>query len=309
MVLAFASAPAVVSALVAFAGNGVHVSNAFMILSGTGRQAGSRLAGGNQHGSSHTGNPITARAHLFACSWAPSQQLLQQKQEQQQHQHHRQSALSSRLHLQRGLQFPRASRTARSSLLAAGTATAITTMSAAADQIGPGSIVVFESDIKGRPPALGLVTGSGAGKKKTTYSVQPAASTLVGGGGNPASTTVASRQVRYVVPGGSRYQAEDLSVFEEKQEEVDGGLIEEVWDMMLEESTAAATAGLDGSGDGGGVGSSSTSDDPRGMAELLFGVEEPTPQQCYQAFRLLEGRDGTLFFKRRRDGTYECRSR
>lgn len=192
------------------------------------------------------------------------------------------------------------------------TTTTTTTMSAAAaDQLGPGSIVVFESDIRGRPPALGLVTGTSTGKKKPTYSVQRA-SAGGGGGGKPVSTMVAPRQVRYVVPGGSRYQAEDLAVFEEQEEEIDGELIEEAWDMMLEENAAAATAGLDGSGGGGGGGgadSSSTSDDPRGMAELLFGVGEPTPQQCYQAFRLLEGREGTLYFKRRRDGTYECRSR
>lgn len=191
---------------------------------------------------------------------------------------------------------------------------ATTTTMSAADQIGPGSVVVFESDIKGRPPALGLVTSTSTGKKKSTYSVQPAAAAAAsagsgGGGGKPVSRTVAPRQVLYVVPGGSRYQAEDLAEFEEQGEEIDVGLIEEAWDMMLEESTAAATAGLDGSGGGGGAESSSTSDDPQGMAELLFGVGEPTPQQCYQAFRLLEGRDGTLYFKRRRDGTYECRSR
>lgn len=176
-------------------------------------------------------------------------------------------------------------------------------MSAAAadQQIGPGSIVVFDSDVRGRPPMLGLVTDSSVGKKKSAYSVQ-----AVGGG---SKATVAPRQVRYVVPGGSNYQASDLAAFE-KQQQFDEGLVEEAWDMMLEESTAVALAGLDGGGDGrGGEGSSSTSDDPRGMAELLFGVGEPTPQQCYQAFRLLEGRDGTLYFKRRRDGTYECRSR
>lgn len=147
---------------------------------------------------------------------------------------------------------------------------------------------------------LGLVTDSSVGKKKSTYSVQ-----AVGGGGK---ATVAPRQVRYVVPGGSSYQASDLTAFD-KQQDCAEGLMEEAWDMMLEESTAAATAGLDGSGGAGAAGSSSTSDDPRGMAELLFGVGEPTPQQCYQAYRLLEGRDGALYFKRRRDGTYECRSR
>lgn len=172
---------------------------------------------------------------------------------------------------------------------------------AAADQIGPGSMVVFETDVRGRPPMLGLVTDSSVGKKKSTYSVQ-----AVGGGGK---ATVAPRQVRYVVPGGSGYQASDLAAFEEPQQ-FDEGLMEEAWDMMLEESTAAATAGLEGGGGGGkGAGAGSSSDDPRGMAELLFGVGEPTPRQCYQAYRLLEGRDGTLYFKRRRDGSYECRSR
>lgn len=307
MLLAYASAPAVVSALVVFAGNDVPVSNAFMLQSGigtTGQQACSNRAGGSQqHSSSYAKNVITARSQLSSCSWTHSQQLLQQEW-----QPCRQTALPSRLHVQRAIRIPRASRTARSSSV--GGTSATTTMSAAAGQIGPGSIVVFESDIRGRPPALGLVTGSGAGKKKSTYLVQPAGSASASGGGKPTLTTVAPRQVRYVVPGGSKYQAEDLSVFEDQQEEVDGALMEEAWDMMLEESTAAATAGLDGSGGGGGgAGTSCTSDDPRGMAELLFGVGEPTPQQCYEAFRLLEGRDGTLYFKRRRDGTYECRSR
>ncbi|CAM9122345.1 unnamed protein product [Ectocarpus sp. 8 AP-2014] len=164
----------------------------------------------------------------------------------------------------------------------------------AADQIGPGSVVVFDSDVRGRPPALGLVTESSVGKKKLTYTVQP----VEAASGSSTKTTVAARQVRYIVPGGSGYQAADLAAFEDSPE-IDEGLIEEAWDMMLEESTAGS----------GGAAAAAANDDPRGMAELLFGVGDPSPQQCYHAFRLLEGRDGTLYFKRRRDGTYECRSK
>lgn len=164
----------------------------------------------------------------------------------------------------------------------------------AEDQIGPGSVVVFDSDVRGRPPALGLVTESSVGKKKLTYTVQPVETAS----GSSTKTAVAARQVRYVVPGGSGYQAADLAAFEDIPE-IDEGLMEEAWDMMLEESTAGSD----------GAAAVAANDDPRGMAELLFGVGDPSPQQCYHAFRLLEGRDGTLYFKRRRDGNYECRSR
>lgn len=281
------------SVLLACAGN--HASSAFMLQSQQRRSGASRQPTGSSsshlRSSSLTKPPtagrivgLDARLHRSACRWG----LLQQQDQ-------RDTTAAPLLQL---LSPQRASRTAAR---LASSATATTTMSAA-DQISPGSMVVFESEVRGRPPALGLVTDTTVSKKKSTFTVQPSPS----GGGNKA--TVAPRQVRYVVPGGSGYQATDLAVFEE-QPEVDEGLMEEAWDMMLEESAAVATAGLDGGGGGTAASASSTSDDPRGMAELLFGVEEPTPQQCYQAFCLLEGRDGTLYFKRRRDGTYECRTR
>lgn len=275
-------AAAMLSLLLACGGN--HASYAFMLQShqrSDARQpAGSHLRSSFTQQHSAIRISADARLHRRACHWGP----------QQQHRPQQQWAQGEAATPLLRLSPPLRSRAAR-------LAAAVTTTMSAADQIAPGSIVVFESEVRGRPPSLGLVTDSSVSKKKSTFTIQPS------GGSNKA--IVAPRQVRYVVPGGSGYQATDLAVFEE-QPEVDEGLMGEAWDMMLEESTAAATAGLDGEK---GAGASSTSDDPRGMAELLFGVGEPTPQQCYQAFRLLEGRDGTLYFKRRRDGTYECRSR
>lgn len=272
MALSFAPAAAVLSAL-AIGGSSRHVS-AFMLQSHAFKPKLEAGGGGGlrprySQVPTATRSGTDFRLQRSAESWTLSrhqQQLLQCRTEQQQH---------------------RASRTARS-------AAAATTMSAA-DQIGPGSVVVFDSDVRGRPPALGLVTESSVGKKKLTYTVQPVEAAS---GSSSTKTTVAARQVRYVVPGGSGYQAADLAAFEDNPE-VDEGLIEEAWDMMLEESAAASD----------GAAGEAANDDPRGMAELLFGVGDPSPQQCYHAFRLLEGRDGTLYFKRRRDGTYECRSR
>eukprot|EP00903_Cladosiphon_okamuranus_P006750 g6585.t1 len=296
---------AMVSVLVAFAGNGVHLSTAFMLQSGRHPLGGDNSAGSSKHRANFR-HSIAARCQLSSCHWT----LMQQQQRQGRRRRRRQqweAALLQSSPFQR-LQPRQSSRTARS-FSGRTTTMAAAASTAAADQIGPGSMIVFETDVRGRAPMLGLVTDTSVGKKKSTYSVQP-----VGGGGK---ATVAPRQVRYVVPGGSRYEASDLATFEEQQD-FDEELIEEAWDMMLEESTAAALAGVDGSGGEGaeagaaaGAGSSSslTIDDPRGMAELLFGSGEPTPQQCYHAYRLLEGRDGALYFKRLRDGTYECRSR
>eukprot|EP00752_Nemacystus_decipiens_P004584 g4184.t1 len=296
------------SVLAAFAGNGVHVSTAFMLQSGR-HQLGDKNGAGSRHANAR--HSTAARHQLSCCRWTPAQQRRRRRWRQQQHQQQQQWERALLLSPFRTPGEPprRPSTTARSLSAAATTATmsaAAAAAAAAPDQIGPGSMVVFETDVRGRPPLLGLVTDTSVGKKKSTYSVQ-----AVGGGGQ---ATVAPRQVRYVVPGGSSYQASDLAAFEEPQQ-FDEGLLEEAWDMMLEESTAAVTAGLGGSGGASGAGalggaeSTITSDDPRGMAELLFGVGEPTPRQCYEAYRLLEGRDGTLYFKRRRDGTYECRSR
>lgn len=271
MALSFAPAAAVVSAL-AIGGSSRHVSG-FMLQSHAFKPKLEAGGGGLRPPYSQvptaTRGGTDFRLQPSAESWTLSrhrqQQLLQCRTEHQRH---------------------RATRTARSA--------AATTMSAA-DQIGPGSVVVFDSDVRGRPPALGLVTESSVGKKKLTYTVQP----VEAASGSSTKTTVAARQVRYVVPGGSGYQAADLVAFEDRPE-IDEGLIEEAWDMMLEESTV---------GSDGAAAAAAANDDPRGMAELLFGVGDPSPQQCYHAFRLLEGRDGTLYFKRRRDGTYECRSR
>ncbi len=297
------SPPAVVAVasvlLVALAGNVLHVSNAFMLQTRTaGRHRPSGGAGGEPAAVAR--NAFATKLPLPACRWSPTEHRQrrvrrgiagpaaawtmphQQRQRQQQQQRQQQKWCQ-------GQQGQR------------GTTSMLAAAAAAADQVGPGSVVVFDTDVRGRPPALGLVTDSTMTKKKTTYTVQPA--------GGTGAATVAPRQLRYVVPGGSSYQASDLTAFEEEQE-VDEGLMEEAWLMMLEETAAAATAGL-GGGDAGAAagGGSPSSDDPRGMAELLFGAGEPTPQQCYQAFRLLEGRDGALYFKRRRDGTYECRTR
>lgn len=161
--------------------------------------------------------------------------------------------------------------------------------------VRPGCIVVFDTETKGRPPMLGLVTDK-VGKKKSVYTVRPAVAVASGA---PGTVAVALRQVCYVVPGGSGYQDGDLAGFE-GDASVDPSLLEEAWEMLLEEAAVETDSDKD---------VLAGASDPRGMAELLFGAVEPTPQQCYQAFRLLEGREGVLRFKRRRDGYYECRSR
>lgn len=201
----------------------------------------------------------------------------------------------------RRLLLPRAVGTARSSATAA--RASMSASSSPEDLVRPGSVVVYEADVKGRAPTLGLVMDK-VGKKKALFAVKPAASGSV-------NVNVALRQVRYVVPGGSVYEAADLTAFEE-QAPVDESLLEEAWQMLLEESMAAAVAMATAAAEGGGKGeedSKAGTSDPRGMAQLLYGAVEPTPQECYQAFRLLEGREGTLYFKRLRDGSYESRSR
>lgn len=193
----------------------------------------------------------------------------------------------------------RAPRTARSAVAAAAAASRTMTMSLGSmeEQVRPGSLVVFETDVKNSPPALGLVMDR-IGKKNTMYTVKPAAPPS-------GSAAVPLRQIRYIVPGGSAYQASDLPSFE-ADISVDASLIEEAWEMLLEEGSAviAETAEEQEVGD-----LPAGTSDPRSMAELLFGSVQPTPLECYQAYRLLEGREGTLRFKRRRDGTYECRTR
>lgn len=164
--------------------------------------------------------------------------------------------------------------------------------------VRPGSVVVFDTDTKGGHPALGLVMDR-VGKKKSMYTVKLAATAAAGGTG---SVAVALRQVRYVLPGGSDYMADDLAGFE-AQTPIDESLLEDAWEMLIEEGAAAPVVGNSAADCTAGT------SDPRGMAQLLLGVAEPTPQECYQAFRLLEGRGGVLRFKRRRDGTYECRTR
>lgn len=174
------------------------------------------------------------------------------------------------------------------------------------DPAPPGTIVAFDTETKGRSTALGLVIDRVGGKKKSALRVKPAWTTAAGGA---ATVTVAMKQVKYVVPGGSGYLETDLASFEHEENDQDGGItatvdgsiLEEAWEMLLEEDETRDVPG-DRGGERAGV------CDPRDMAQLLFGVVKPTPKECYRAFRLLEG-EGSLYFKRRRDGLYECRSR
>lgn len=174
------------------------------------------------------------------------------------------------------------------------------------DPAPPGTIVAFETETKGRSTTLGLVIDRVGGKKKSALRVKLAWRTAAGGA---ATVIVAMKQVKYVVPGGSRYLETDLASFEHEENDqdgditavVDGSVLQEAWEMLLEEDEARDVLG-DGGGERAGV------CDPRDMAQLLFGVVEPTPKECYRAFQLLEG-EGSLYFKRRRDGLYECRSR
>lgn len=174
------------------------------------------------------------------------------------------------------------------------------------DPAPPGTIVAFETETKGRSTTLGLVIDRVVGKKKSALKVKLACRTAAGGA---AIVTVAMKQVKYVVPGGSGYLETDLASFEHEENYqdgnitavVDGSILQEAWEMLLEEDEAR-----DVLGDGGGERAAVC--DPRDMAQLLFGIVEPTPKECYRAFRLLEG-EGSLYFKRRRDGLYECRSR
>lgn len=299
----YASAAAVASAFVAFGGElstapGGGLASAFMLQSHWVSHHGDimRHAPDSGHFSAHSNlrHPesrkkcVLNRLQHAAHGWTPAQQQCN-------------TAAALLLLSPQRLLLPRAVRTARSS------GTALASMSASSspeDLVRPGSVVVFEADTKGRAPTLGLVMDK-VGKKKALFAVKPAASGSV-------NVNVALRQVRYVVPGGSVYEAADLTAFE-KQAPVDESLLEEAWQMLLEESAAAALATATAAGEGGETSeeedSKAGTSDPRGMAQLLYGAVEPTPQECYQAFRLLEGREGALYFKRLRDGSYESRSR
>ena len=303
MAPAYAPVAALASAFVAFGGElstapGGGLANAFMLQSHWASHPGDimRHAPNSGHFSAHSNlrhpegrnNCVLNRLHNAAHGWARAQQQCN-------------TAAVLLLPSPRRLLLPRAVRTARSS------GTALASMSASSspeDLVRPGSVVVFEADVKGRAPTLGLVMEK-VGKKKALFAVKPAASGSV-------NVNVALRQVRYVVPGGSVYEAADLTAFEE-QAPVDESLLEEAWQMLLEESAAAAVATSTASVQGGEKDeeedSKAGTSDPRGMAQLLYGAVEPTPQECYQAFRLLEGREGALYFKRLRDGSYESRSR
>lgn len=299
----YASAVAMASAFVAFGGElstapGGGLASAFMFQSHWASRHGDimRHAPTSGHFSAHPklrhpegrNSCVLNRLHRAAHGWTRTQQQCN-------------TAAALLLLSPRRLLLSRPVRTARSS------GTALASMSASSspeDLVRPGSVVVFEADVKGRAPTVGLVIDK-VGKKKALFSVKPAASGSV-------NVNVALRQVRYVVPGGSVYEAADLTAFEE-QAPVDESLLEEAWQMLLEESTAAAvatsTASVEGGEKGEEEGHKAGTSDPRGMAQLLYGAVEPTPQECYQAFRLLEGREGALYFKRLRDGSYESRSR
>lgn len=160
------------------------------------------------------------------------------------------------------------------------------------DLVRSGCLVAFEPDTKSSGPVLGLVIDK-VGKKKNMFSISPAAAVAAG---NAANVAVALRQILYVIPGGGAYTTDDLIAFD-SEPSLDASLLGDVWQMLLEESVDVedelALAGTT---------------NPRAMAELLLGEENPNPRQCYGAFRLLQ-REGALRFKRRRDGQYEARSR
>lgn len=304
MARTYASAAAVASAFVAFGGElstapGGGLASAFMLQSHWASHHGDttimRHTPTSGHFTAHSSlrqtevrdSFVRNRLQHAAHGWTPAQKQC--------------NTAALLLSSPQRLLLSRAVRTARSP------GTALTSMSASSsspeDLVRPGSVVVFEADVKGRGPTLGLVMDK-VGKKKALFAVKPAASGSV-------NVNVALRQVRYVVPGGSGYEAADLTTFEE-QAPVDASLLEEAWQMLLEERSAAAVAAATAAADGGEKGEEDAkagTSDPRGMAQLLYGAVEPTPQECYQAFRLLEGREGALYFKRLRDGSYESRSR
>lgn len=169
------------------------------------------------------------------------------------------------------------------------------------DLVRPGCMVAYDPDTKGGSPVLGLAVDR-VGKKKNTFTVAPAATAA---SGSSATVAVGLRQIVYIVPGGDRYSTADLVAFEQDSQ-VDVSLLEDAWQILLEEGMEhASEVGSVAEGEAVMAGTS----DPRGMAELIFGDMDPNPKQCYQAFRLLQGEEGTLRFKRRRDGRYEARSR
>lgn len=221
---------------------------------------------------------------------------------------------SSLQHTPNRLRHPASAATASAAMYSIGRRSTATTRRAASmsssepdDIVRPGCIVAFDSETKGGGggPVLGLILGT-VGKKKGMFNARPAAATAAG---SAATVAVALRQVKYVLPGGDEFQDSDL-VSLDAAEPVDSSLLEDAWEMLLEEAAearlaAGATAAESGSGGAPPAGTS----EPGSLAELLFGSADPTPRECYQAFRLLEGAEGTLRFKRRRDGHYEPRTR
>lgn len=161
--------------------------------------------------------------------------------------------------------------------------------------------MAFEPDAKSGTPVLGLVTDK-VGKKKNMFTVSPAAAAA---SGSSATVAVALRQVVYVVPGGDAYTTKDLLSFEDDFS-LDSSLLEDAWHILVDEATQAKSVAED---EGENETMAAGTSDPRGMAELLMGDANPDPKLCYNAFRLLHGEQGTLRFKRRRDGRYEARSR
>lgn len=172
--------------------------------------------------------------------------------------------------------------------------------------VRPGCIVAFDPETKGGGggPVLGLILGT-VGKKKGTFNTRPAAAAAAG---STSTVAVALRQVKYLLPGGNEYQESDLMYFD-AMKPADSSLLEDAWEMLLEEALEAGAAAETGTAENGGGAPAAGTSEPRSLAELLFGSADPTPQECYQAFRLLEGAEGTLRFKRQRDGHYEARSR
>lgn len=169
------------------------------------------------------------------------------------------------------------------------------------DLVRSGCLVAFEPDTKSSGPVLGLVVDK-VGKKKNMFTVAPAAAVAAG---NAANVAVALRQIVYVIPGGGAYTTDDLIAFH-NEPPLDASLLGDVWQMLLEESADAISRKSSGIEDELGLAGTTN---PRAMAELLLGEENPNPSQCYGAFRMLQREEGALRFKRRRDGQYEARSR
>lgn len=104
------------------------------------------------------------------------------------------------------------------------------------DMVRPGCIVVYDAETKGSGSTLGIVIDR-VGKKKSVFTVKPAAAAAAGSSGTVA---VALRQVRYIVPGGNTYKEADLVSFA-SDTQADSSVLQDAWEMLLEEGTPLDT--------------------------------------------------------------------